>query len=83
MFILVIWQRCCGTDESEAGRSCFATFPLPHCRGFPGLPLLVLSLLLVLWGPGPWGGGMILDGETTPGTGEPSLRWGGDPWDGG
>lgn len=35
VFILVIWQRRSGTDESGAGRSCFATFSLPHCRGFP------------------------------------------------
>lgn len=81
VFILVIWQRSCGTDESEAGRSCFATFSSPHCRGFPGPPLLLLSLLLVLWGPGPWDGGTILDGGTTPGTGEQSLQWGDAPWD--
>lgn len=76
MFILVIWQRCRGTDESEAGRSCFATFPSPpHCTGFPGLPLLLLSLLL------------CPVGALLPGMGEQSLMekqslgLGNDPWD--
>lgn len=35
VFTLVIWQRRSGADESGAGRSCFATFPLPHWGGFP------------------------------------------------
>lgn len=79
MFILVIWQRRCGTDESEAGRSCFATFPLPQRFSRSASPRV--SLLFVLWGPGPWDGGAILDGETIPGVEEQSLQWGGDPWD--
>lgn len=59
-----------------------AALPHSHCpRGFPGPPLLVLSLLFVLWGPGPWDGGAILDGETIPGVEEQSLQRGGDPWD--
>lgn len=53
----------------------------PNRRGFPGPPLLVLSLLLFLWGPGPWDRGTILDGGTVPGTGKLSLQWGDDPWD--
>ena len=84
MFILVIWQRHSGTDESGAGRSCFATFPLPHHRGFPetAFPYAVLAASFVGpwslgWGSDPWAGGAI------PGMRERSLGWGNDPWDGG
>ena len=79
MFILVIWQRHSGTDESGAGRSCFATFPLPHRRGFPktAFPHAVLAASFVGpwslgWGSDPWDGGTIPGiGGAIPGT---------DPW---
>lgn len=69
MFILVIWQRRSGTDESGAGRSCFATFPLPHRRGFPktAFPHAVRAAC-----PGPCDGGAI------PGIGAAIPRT--DPW---
>lgn len=78
VFILVIWQRHSGTDESGAGRSCFATFPLPHRRGFSQDRLSSRCPCCLPWGaPGPWDGGRDLwDGKW-------ALGWGNDPWDGG
>lgn len=71
MFILVIWQRHSGTDESGAGRSCFATFPLPHRGGFPktAFPHAVPAAC-----PG---------GPLGPGMGEETSGMGNGPWDGG
>ena len=70
VFILVIWQRRSGTDESGAGRGCFATFPLPHHGGFPktAFPYAVPAACPV----GPWSLGW---GPWSLGWGEWSLGW--------
>lgn len=77
MFILVIWQKHSGTDESGAGRSCFAIFPLPHCRGFSQDRLSSCCPCCFPCGalvPG-MGGAIAGIGGAIPAVGERSLGW--------